>query len=224
MAGLEAKARSNGIYYATGTIAGQRVRKSLGTRDKKQAEELCALHEAKLWKRLSYGEAAVRTFEEAAVSYMEAGGEARFLQLLLRAFRGRILGSITPEEVRQVARVIYPTGTGATLNRQGIVPARAVITHAASLGWCASLAISNFSIKKALKTSVGRKWIDAFLDRADDDQLPHLAAAVLFMWQTGTRVSETARVLPSTSILPIASFSWREPRKANGRSATSRES
>ena len=196
MAGLKAKARSNGIYYATGTLAGERIRKSLRIREKRQAEELCALHEAKLWKRHSYGEKAVRTFEEAAASYMEAGGEARFLQPLLRRFKGRLLGSITPEEVRQVARSIYPTGTGATLNRQGIVPTRAVITHAAGRGWCVPLAIGNFPVKKTLRIAVSREWIDAFVDRADDDQLPHLAAAVLFMWQTGARVSEAARILP----------------------------
>ena len=67
MSGLHAKRRGN-AYYAFGTVAGKRIRKSLGTRDKAQADELCALYEARLWKRHCYGEEAVRTFEEAALS------------------------------------------------------------------------------------------------------------------------------------------------------------
>ena len=75
-----------------GTVAGERVRKSLGTRDPKLAEELRAQYEAKLWKRRSYGEESVRTFEEAVMSYIEAGGERTYLEPLLRRFRGRVLG------------------------------------------------------------------------------------------------------------------------------------
>lgn len=65
----------NGIFYAIGTINRKRVRQSLETRDRKQADELCAILEAKLWERAKYGEAKVRTFEEAALSYMTQGGE-----------------------------------------------------------------------------------------------------------------------------------------------------
>jgi hypothetical protein len=82
-----------GVFYAVGTVGCQRIRKSLGTRDKRQAAELCAQYEAILWKRRSYGEEAVRTFEEAAVSYMEAGGERTYIRPLISRFRGRLLGT-----------------------------------------------------------------------------------------------------------------------------------
>src|SRR5205085_2705027 len=62
----------NGIFYAIGTVAGERIRQSLGTRDRRQAQELCAQYEAKLWKRRSYGEESVRTFEEAVMLYVNA--------------------------------------------------------------------------------------------------------------------------------------------------------
>ena len=67
------------VYYAFGTVARQRVRQSLGTGDRTRAEELAAQLEARLWKRHSYGEEAVRSFDEAALSYQLAGGERRFL-------------------------------------------------------------------------------------------------------------------------------------------------
>lgn len=194
MPGLTTKSRG-GIFYAVGTVAGERIRKSLGTRDPKVAEELRAQYEAKLWKRRTYGEEAVRTFEEAVMSYINAGGERTYLEPLLRRFRGRLLGTIKPEEIRRAARELGPEKKGATRNRQVIVPACAVINHAANAGWCARISVTRFPVEKPRRVIADRDWIDAFLAQADSDGLPHLAAAVLFMWQTGTRVSETARIL-----------------------------
>jgi integrase len=195
MPGLKVTQR-DGFYHATGTVAGRRIRKSLGTRDEKIAAELCAQYEARLWKRHSYGEEAVRTFEEAAVRYQEAEGESRFLAPIIKRFRGCVLGKIQPEEIRQAARALYPHAKAATRNRQVIVPTRAVINHAAGLGWCSKIAVKSFPTEKARRRSVNRQWLDAFLARADEDGLHGLAAAVLFMWQTGARVSEAARILP----------------------------
>lgn len=188
--------RRDGVFYAYGTVAGQRIRKSLGTRDAKVAEELRADFEAKLWKRRAYGEQAVRTFEEAVMSYLEADGERTYLEPLLRLFRGRVLGTIKPEEIRQAARTLGPKKKASTRNRQVIVPACAVINHAAEAGWCAKISVARFPVERPKRVTVDRGWIDGFLGQADRDGLQHLAAAVLFMWQTGTRVSETARVLP----------------------------
>ncbi len=86
MSNLQIEQR-NGVWQASGTIAGKRIRKSLKTRDEKTAQELCAIYEAKLWKRHSYGEESVRTFDEAALSYLEQGGEGRFLPPILGAFQ-----------------------------------------------------------------------------------------------------------------------------------------
>ena len=196
MPGLVLK-RRDGVFYAYGTVAGERVRKSLGTRDPKIAEELRAQYEAKLWKRRSYGEESVRTFEEAVTSYIEAGGERTYLEPLLRRFRGRVLGTIKPEEIRQAARSLGSHKKGSTRNRQVIVPACAVINHAAEAGWCSKIGVSRFPVEKPKRIAVDRSWISAFLAQADRDGLPHLAAAVLFMWQTGTRVSEATRVVPA---------------------------
>lgn len=195
MPGLKVRWRG-GVAYAVGSVAGQRIRQSLGTRAAGQADELCAQLEATLWKRHSYGEEAVRTFEEAAVKYQEDDGESRFLVPLIKRFRGRVLGSIKPGEIREAARKLYPSRSPATWNRHVLVPMRAVINHAAGLGWCAPVKVANFETTKAKRTAVSREWIDSFLAQADADRLPHLAAAVLFMWQNGPRVSEVARVLP----------------------------
>lgn len=195
MSNLELKER-NGIWYAFGTIAGQRIRESLGTRDKEVAEELRAQYEARVWKRHTYGEEAVRLFEEAATSYMRQGGEARFLPPIIKYFKGRAVGTIKPAELRSMALTVFPTAAPATRNRQAIVPARAVMNHAHDLGWCGAIKVKMFETPKSNKHQpVDRKWLDAFLAQSDKDKLWHLSALVLFMNQTAARVSEAVNLL-----------------------------
>jgi integrase len=186
----------NGVAYASGAIGRERIRASLGTRDRQQAQELCAAYEARLWKRLAYGEEAVRTFEEAALSYLHQGGEGRFLPAVIKHFKGRAIGSIRPAELRSMALAVYPKASSATRNRQAIIPARAVVNHAHDLGWCGSMRAKMFDVPKSRKHKpVDRAWLDAFMAQADADGLPHLSCLVLFMNQTGARVSEAIRLL-----------------------------
>jgi integrase len=185
-----------GVWHASGTIGGQRVRQSLGTRDRARAEELCALLEARLWKRRSYGEEAVRTFEEAVASYVTQGGERRFLAPLLLHFKGRNVAGIKPGDVREAALALYPNASPATRNRQAIIPARAVINHAQSMGWCPRISVELFEVRKRRKAKpASRSWLERFMAQADADGLPHLSALVLFMHQTGARRSEAVRLM-----------------------------
>lgn len=184
-----------GIWHVDGSIAGHRIRKSLGTRDEAHALTLKAAYETRLWKRTHYGEEAVRLFEEAAEAYMGQGGETRFLAPLIRHFKGRTVGSIKPAEIRAAAAAIYPTAAPATRNRQGISPARAVIMYAHDLGWCGAIKVKQFDVPKSRKhRPTDRQWLDAFMAEADKSKLPHLSAIVLFMHYTGTRVSEAVRL------------------------------
>lgn len=195
MSNLELKQR-NGVWYAYGSIGGKRVRESLGTRDKKVAEEIRAQYEAQLWKRHTYGEEAVRLFEEAAASYMEQGGEARFLAPILKHFKGRAIGTVKPAEIRSMALKLYPTASPATRNRQALIPARAVVNHAHDLGWCGPMKVKQFEVPKSNKHKpVDRAWLDTFLEQADKDKLYHLSALVLFMNQTAARVSEAVNLM-----------------------------
>lgn len=186
----------DGIWHVSGTVAGNRIRKSLGTRDETQALKLKAAFEDKLWKRHQLGEEAVRTFEEAAESYLRNGGEGTFLPPILKHFKGRVIGSIKPAELRSMANVIYAGRAPSTKNRQAIVPARAVIMHAHDLGWCGAIKVKQFEVPRSRKHKpVDRAWLDAFMAEADKSKLPHLSAIVLFMHQTAARVSEAANLL-----------------------------
>ncbi|RWI33452.1 MAG: hypothetical protein EOR13_18030 [Mesorhizobium sp.] len=186
----------DGIWYAVGTFNGKRIRKSLKTREQERAKEQLAHFEATLWKRHNFGESAVRTFEEAALSYLQQGGEGRYVPKVLKHFKGRAVGSIMPAEIRGAALTLYPHANAATRNRQVITPARSVINHAHDLGWCGPIKVKQFDVPRSTKNKpVNDDWMQKFLAESDKSGLPHLSACVMFMQQTGARVSEAINLV-----------------------------
>lgn len=130
------------------------------------------------------------------MSYLQQGGEKRFLANIIRHFKGTQLGKIKPADLRQMALTLYPTASAATRNRQALIPARAVINHAHDRGWCSPLKVKMFEVPKPNKHKpVDQKWLNAFMAQADKDKLWHLSALVLFMNRTGARVSEAINLL-----------------------------
>ena len=96
-----------------------------------------------------YGPGVVMTFEEAALAYANDGGEARYLVKISEQLAGMTLYRITPQVVRAAAKKAFKKGTApSTINRQGIVPARAVINYAHSEGWCAPIKVKMFEETK----------------------------------------------------------------------------
>lgn len=193
---LKKEQHKNGIYYVTGTIAGRRIRQSLGTRDKKQAEEARALLEARLWKESVYGSSATILFEDAALAYLQDGHDGRFLEPLLKHFRGRAINLITPVEIREAARKLYPNCQPATLNRQGIAPVRAIINHAAQQGLCNPITVKQFRVEKPRRVAVGPDWILAFQQEAERRGNKRLSLLCRFLFETGTRVTEAINLEP----------------------------
>lgn len=185
-----------GILQISGSIAGQRVRRSAQTRDPDIARQVAHAIEGRLWKRRLHGDEAVATFEEAALAYMKDGGERRFLDPLIVQFKGRLVAGIKPAEIRAAARKIYPGAGPATLNRQGIAPARAVINFAHQQGWCPPIRVAQFRTRPPQRTAVDADWIMAFRAAAFSGRLPYLAAAARFMFEGGTRIGEVCEVRP----------------------------
>jgi hypothetical protein len=74
-------------WYLRGTVRGISVDESAGTDDRPTAEALRIKREAELLHRSVHGRRATATFLEAAVSYMESGGETRFIDRLVGPFR-----------------------------------------------------------------------------------------------------------------------------------------
>lgn len=144
---------------------------------------------------MEYQSQALPTFAKAAESYIQHGGEARYVPRLVDRFGQEAVSSITPMAVHQAAFDLYPAASPATRNRQIITPARAILYHAHELGWRMPARIRLFRAPKTRKVvPASRRWLETFLEQADADELPHLAACVLFMNLTGARISEAVNL------------------------------
>ena len=140
---------------------------------------------------------AAPTFRVAAESYLEHGGEGRYLGRILDHLGDKPVATIAPWDIKQMALALYPerTHSNATRNRQALTPTRAVLMHAYERGWCPLMRLKRFKQEPPRRKSpASQTWLHLFCRQATLDGLPHLAALVLFMTTTGARVSEAVRL------------------------------
>ncbi|WP_144372593.1 tyrosine-type recombinase/integrase [Vogesella urethralis] len=99
----------NGTWYCDFTTPdGQRVRSSLGTKDKKQALELHDRMKAEAWRTAKLGEVPVKTFDEACLRWLEEKQHKKCLDddkskigYFLEHFAGRPLADINERAINQ---------------------------------------------------------------------------------------------------------------------------
>ncbi|PWE55912.1 hypothetical protein DEM27_10670 [Metarhizobium album] len=133
----------------------------------------------------------IKSFAEAAASYIEHGGEAKYLDEVLPHIGDKMLSRIFSFDVQQLANQLKPEASNATKNRCVVTPIRAVCNHGHERGWGPVGRIKAFKMERPKrKDPASPAWIMTFLRQCDKDGLPHLAALVLFMSKTGARVSE----------------------------------
>jgi integrase len=162
------------------------VDESTGVAEKAVAETIRARREWELVQSSVFGRKATATFLEAAVSYMEAGGETRFLRPLIDHFGTTRLDQIDQSVVDRAAKVLYPGRASSTLNRQVYTPVSAVLKHAAARGLC-----DHRPIERPRQPGGRVRWLQpAEADRLISACAPHLRPLVTFLLYTGARVSE----------------------------------
>ncbi len=183
--GLVTKPTKTGIWQITGTVAGQRIRKSAKTRDRQAAKLAALILERKIWAGLANGEEII-TFEMAANAYMDADKSTRSLRPLILHFAGVNIRQILSGHIEDAARAIYPTAKASTWNRQVITPTRAILNFAAKRGWCSPIRVGKFPEEKVERIAATREWLDAFIGSAS----PEIGALALFMFTTGARISD----------------------------------
>lgn len=184
----------NGIWNYRGTIGPaerrSRLRGSCKTADKDIAARQIAEIEAKYWKGHFDGPGAILTFTRAAQLYRKAGKSDRFLAPIEEYFKETLIKDINKGMIRQMAIELYPNGTGATRNRQGICPAQAVINFAAESELCSPIKIRRFKVDAKVKEPVTLEWLRAFSPHA----APVIEALAWFMFLTGARIGEATAV------------------------------
>lgn len=206
---------NNGWAYAHGTGPdGRRIRRSLKTKDPRRAEELRTQLESRLWEAKLYGATKTVSFEQCALAYAEDGGETRFLYKIAKELNGFRLSDITPKTIRDAAKKAYPNAKASTLNRQGIVPAQAVINYGHNEGWCPPIRVRGFPVEKPIRQAVDREYIDTLRPH-----IPERAFAVLlFLHQTGRRIGDALTLTPSQ----LSNGVVRIPKTKNGEAVTLR--
>lgn len=174
------------IWHYRGTVAGRRLRGSTGSAKKDIAERYIAELETRQWKGHFDGPESILTFAQAAILYRDAEKATRFLDKIEDYWKDKSVKEITGGAVRKGAIVTFPGASGATRNRQFIVPTMAVINHAASLDQCRNLKVERFPVAKKEKDPATWEWVQAFMAVAT----PHLGALAAFMFLTGARITE----------------------------------
>ncbi len=178
--------RKSPHWIIRGTLRGIRVEESTGTDSKKFAEEIRAKREAEILAQSVYGRRATATFAEAALSYLESGGDKRFLDKVLRHFGTTPLAKIDQDAIDVGARKVYPNASAATRDRQFYTPASAVMKHAAKRGWC-----SQIIMERPKKPPSRDRWITPeHADRLIEACNEHLRPLVTLLLYTGARIGE----------------------------------
>jgi integrase len=176
------KQRGSPNWYARGTQLGVFVYKSLGTSDKRQAERLLAKLQNEIYEgKTRSSNTAAEGFSAAALRYMEAGAERRFLAPLLSHFGDTPFDKIDQQAIDRAAVSLYPKGSNGTRNRQVYTPVSAILKFSGG----------TFSVRH-LKVRPGVvRWLEPH-EAANllTACALHLRPLVMFMLYTGARAGE----------------------------------
>lgn len=173
-------------FYIRGTVRGVTVDESTGTDDREAAEAIRIQREKEILDRSVFGARATASWLEAAVGYMEAGGEARFMRPINEHFGTTPLLKIDQAAMDRAGRLIYPNAKPATLNRQIYTPISAVLKFAAKRGL-----VEARPVERPKQPSGRVRWLTPDeAERLIESCSEHLGLIVVFMLYTGARVSE----------------------------------
>lgn len=180
------KRHGSPFWYLRGTVRGEIVDESTKVTDRGQAEALRIRREGEIFSRQIGGGRSVATFLEASVSYMENGGERRFLKPLMQHFGEKLLVEIGQIEVEACARKLYPELAPASVNRLVFTPVSAILTHASRRKLCDKPAFERPAQPRGRVRWISPEEAGRLIAACG----PHLAPLVTFMLFTGCRVGE----------------------------------
>lgn len=183
------KRKGSNVWHYGGTVAGHRLRGSTGTADRREAQRIAAETEARTWQRGV--DRKTLTFPKAVALYLAAGKPNNYISKLEDHWKDTKVSDINSGLIKQAAHKLYPGRSGATKNRQVIVPMQAIINHCAEMGLCDHLKMKRFDFETEIKEPATKEWIEAF---CAGTLLPDIKTLALFLFATGCRISEALDV------------------------------
>lgn len=178
------------VWHYRGDVAGDYLRGTTGTADKKDAARIMSTRQHEHLNRHLDGPQDSLTFPQAVALYLKAGKSDKYLDKIEDHWKDAKVKTMTPGAIRQSAIDLYPGRSGATWNRQVITPTQAVINHCAELEKCPPIRIKRFKFERKIKQPVTVEWLDAFCAHADK----RMSALATFMFATACRISEARRL------------------------------
>jgi integrase len=179
-------------WQIRGTVKGVLIHRSSGTADRGKAEEYRRKLEAETYDFIALGKEPPATFADAAIVYVNKGGETKYLKRISRYFGDTPLRDIGQVEIDRAAQELYPNAKASTINRSLISPYITVVRAAIRAELPGAV----------LRPIERRKEVKPIVTPADDDHiaklLPHcsegLAALITLMTYTGLRTGEALRI------------------------------
>jgi hypothetical protein len=173
------------------TPRGERVRRSAQTGDKAAAKELHDRLKAEAWRIRQLGERPAFTWDDAGYRWLQETAHKRThdddvakLAWLQQFLRGRVLASITREEIAVIGESKKAEASGATANRY-LALVRAILRKA-WLEWRWLDWVPKVKLYREAKRRV--RWITPEQARVLLDELPeHQRDMMLFALATGLR-------------------------------------
>lgn len=179
------------FWQVTGTIGGKRFRQSTETADKDLADELRVKWERQLQEQRVNGSVVVITFERAVEIYLEIKGDSggRFLAPIFDYFGVTPIHTITTADLMAAAANIYPNRKNATINRQLIAPASAVINNALTAHHLPPIRYKRLPEPKGKTLWLSPRQAEDLIESAAD--YPMMQAYIIFLLGTGARRKES---------------------------------
>lgn len=209
--------KRDGTWHYRGTVGPasnrRRLRGSCKTENKDHAARQIAEIEDRYWKGHFDGPASILTFAQAARDYRAAGRSDRFLDKIESHLGRTLVSEITEGTIHTMAKTLYPTATGASLNRMVVAPAQAVINHAAKSKLCAKISVERYKIEAKIKEPATLEWVNAFREHANQ----RVGALALFMYLTGARIGEALALMPEDLDLPARTAKIKESKQSKER-------
>ena len=194
-----------GVLWADFTVDGERVKRSTGTTERREAEEYAATLARDLWRVKRLGEAPRVTWDTAVLAWLKENGHKRSiediklrLRWLTERLAGTVLSSITDNRIRALAseRKAQPVNaravkagaepkasSNATVNRH-LAELSKILHYAHARGWLQALP----PIAKMHEPAKRVSWLTHEQAAQLLDELPtHLRSMAAFSLTTGLR-------------------------------------
>lgn len=188
--------RSGTWWVSFTSPSGQRIRRSTGTQDKKQAQEFHDRLKAELWKQQRLGEKPKRTWQEAVIRWLKETDhkathykDVAMLKWLDQFLGNKFLNEITRDDLDLIGEVKRSEASSSTANRY-LALIRAIL-HRARDEW---EWIDHFPKVRLFKESKKRiRFITVDEAKRLLMELPeHLASMAKFSLATGLRQSNVS--------------------------------